>query len=410
MLPLEEILDFQGDLKRLSKENAHRLEQSILAHGFSAPVFVWVDPDGRSYALDGHQRCRVLRRMRDEDGYEIPPLPVDYIEAESEREARAKLLSITSQYGEFDLDVVEKWISELDAELAETLRLVDTEISFGAGPEDETSGDDELPDGAPAFTERGDILELGRHRIICGDATDGEDVKNLLLEVKPHLMITDPPYGVDYHPEWRAEAGVNKNRRKMGRVENDARVDWREAWKLFPGDVAYVWHAGIYAGIVSESLQSVGYEIRAQIIWAKDRFALSRGHYHWQHEPCWYAVRDNGHWVGDRSQTTLWRINARDDEGHGHSTQKPLECMRRPILNNSSPGQAVYDPFLGSGTTLIAAEKEGRACYGIEINPKYVDITVARYVQWCSENSHDITVKKNGEIIDAERLMCAVTD
>ena len=100
--------------------------------------------------------------------------------------------------------------------------------------------------------------------------------------------------------------------------------------------------------------------MRAQIIWAKDRFALSRGHYHWQHEPCWYAVRgaSKSNWVGDRKQSTLWHINAREDDGHGHGTQKPVECMRRPIENNSSPGQAVYEPFSGSGTTIIAAEDD----------------------------------------------------
>ncbi|XWQ69161.1 DNA methyltransferase [Sinorhizobium meliloti] len=106
------------------------------------------------------------------------------------------------------------------------------------------------------------------------------------------------------------------------------------------------------------SLEACGFQIRSQIIWAKDRFALSRGDYHWQHEPCWYAVRQKGNWCGDRSQSTLWTIPSRDDSGHGHSTQKPVEAMRRPMQNNSSAGQAVYDPFVGSGTTLIAAEMD----------------------------------------------------
>ena len=148
---------------------------------------------------------------------------------------------------------------------------------------------------------------------------------------QPHLMVTDPPYGVDYDPAWRGRAGVNANTGKMGRVANDDRADWREAWALFPGEVAYVWHAGRFASTVQDSLEACGFEIRAQIIWGKDRFALSRGHYHWQHEPCWYAVRGTAHWSGDRSQSTLWRIPAREDGGHGHGTQKPVECMRRPM-------------------------------------------------------------------------------
>lgn len=162
---------------------------------------------------------------------------------------------------------------------------------------------------------------------------------------KPHLIVTDPPYGVDYDPEWRAKAGVNKNRGKMGLVKNDDRADWSEAWALFSGDVAYVWHAGRYASAVQGSLDVAGFDVRSQIVWAKDRFALSRGDYHWQHEPCWYAVRDKGkgHWSGDRKQTTLWAIpNRNQDAETVHGTQKPVECMRRPILNNASRGQAVY--------------------------------------------------------------------
>ena len=138
-------------------------------------------------------------------------------------------------------------------------------------------------------------------------------------------MVTYPPYGVEYDPEWRKEAGVNKNDGKMGEVQNDDRADWSEAWSISPSVVAYVWHAGRYASVVQSSLEQCDFDIRNQIIWVKDRFALSRGHYHWQHEPCWYAVRKGNKslWKGDRSQSTTWDINARDDSGHGHGTQKP---------------------------------------------------------------------------------------
>jgi DNA modification methylase len=192
-------------------------------------------------------------------------------------------------------------------------------------------------------------------------------------------MATDPPYGVEYDPAWRAKAGVNLSRAKLGKVANDDRADWREAWSLFPGSVAYVWHAGRHASTVQESLQAAGFEVRSQIIWSKERFALSRGHYHWQHEPCWYAVRGSANWQGDRKQSTVWHINAREDRGLGHGTQKPVECMKRPLENNSSPGQAIYEPFCGSGTTIIEAEMTGRACHAIELSPAYVDVAVRRW-------------------------------
>lgn len=237
------------------------------------------------------------------------------------------------------------------------------------------------PDATPEpptdpVTRPGDVWILGRHRITCGDSTSATDVDRLLDGVKPHLMVTDPPYGVEYDP-----TRTSNNPLKAGKVLNDDRADWREAWALFPGDVAYVWHASMFSHVVLESLEACGFEHRAMIVWAKDRFTLSRGHYHWQHEPCWYAVKKcgTGHWAGDRKQSTLWSIKAREDDGHGHGTQKPVECMRRPIENNSSPGQAVYEPFSGSGTTIIAAEQTGRCCYAIELNPAYVDVAVRRW-------------------------------
>jgi DNA modification methylase len=244
------------------------------------------------------------------------------------------------------------------------------------------------PDEVPAVRATeiipGDLFTLGRHRLICGDSTNPQHVDRVLAGVKPHLMVTDPPYGVEYDPAWRNRAdranGKPYGARAVGQVMNDGQADWRDAWVLFPGDVAYVWHAGRHASAVQDSLEFAQFEIRCQVIWAKPRFAISRGHYHWQHEPCWYAVKKGGtgHWSGDRSQTTLWTI-AHNKSETGHGTQKPVECMRRPIENNSSQGQAVYEPFSGSGTTIIAAEQTGRACYAIELNPSYCQVAIDRW-------------------------------
>jgi DNA modification methylase len=216
-------------------------------------------------------------------------------------------------------------------------------------------------------------------------------------------MVTDPPYGVEYDPSWRAEAGVNRNRQKMGEVTNDDRSDWGDAWALSPATVAYVWHGGLHAGTVQESLERVGLEVRSQIVWVKDRFALGRGSYHWRHEPCWFAVRagSTASWCGDRKQQTvweagslppyeyllelfeamrdassIWEIPARDDAGHGHGTQKPVECMERPLRNHTGD---VYEPFAGSGTTIIAAERQSRVCYAMELEPKYVQVCIDRW-------------------------------
>lgn len=215
-------------------------------------------------------------------------------------------------------------------------------------------------------------------------------------------MVTDPPYGVNYDTEWRRKDGINKSWQKCaeGKVENDDRADWSEAYSLFPGHIVYVWHGSLHSSEVAQNLESCGFKIRSQIIWAKNNLVIGRGDYHWQHEPCWYGVRGTGNWCGDRKQSTLWKIENMhrtqgkvDDGKTNHSTQKPVECMRRPILNNSSPGQAVYDPFLGSGTTLIAAEETGRICYGMEISPVYVDVIVQRWENFTGKKSELVSKK-----------------
>lgn len=211
-------------------------------------------------------------------------------------------------------------------------------------------------------------------------------------------MVTDPPYGVNYDPNWRLRVGVNKKHQKLasGKVENDHEADWSDAWALFPGNVAYIWHGGLHAHTVAENLIKAGYEIKAQIIWAKPSLVIGRGNYHWQHEPCWYAVKAGAkhNYVGDRKQTTLWHIEnmhssqgSVDDGKTNHSTQKPVACMQRPIVNNSEAGDTVYDPFCGSGTTVIACEVMKRKCAAIELNPIYVDMIIRRWQKFTGKQA-----------------------
>jgi DNA modification methylase len=237
---------------------------------------------------------------------------------------------------------------------------------------------------ANATTAPGDLWFLGRHRLLCGDATDPATVARLLAGIVPGIMVTDPPYGVSYDPKWRQEAAaaghLSYSARRTGEVRNDDRADWSAAWALFPGAVVYAWApAGPPQAVHQAALESAGFEVRIQIIWAKSHFPISRGHYHVRHEPCFYAVR-RGHsagWVGDRKQTTLWESHLDPNAPGGHSTQKPVELMARPMRNHAAPD--VYEPFAGSGTTLIAAEQLGRRCFAMEIEPRYCDVVRARW-------------------------------
>lgn len=364
---------------RNPRKNDHVVDQmaaAITEFGFRIPIIA----RSTGEVVDGHLRLKAALRL----GLETVPVILADDLTPAQIKAFRILANRSATWADWDEDLLALEMEELrDSEIDALLTGFNQDeidaLLAEATPQGNTDPDDVPEVPAEPVSKPGDVWVLGNHRIMCGDSTNAEHVSLLLGLVKPHLMVTDPPYGVEYKPEWRAQAGVNKNKAKMGEVLNDDRADWREAWALFPGDVAYVWHAGLFAGVVADSLAACGFSVRSQIVWAKDRFALSRGHYHWQNEPCWYAVKGTGHWQGDRSQSTLWPIKSRDDSGVGHGTQKPVECMKRPIENNSSPGQAVYEPFSGSGTTIIAAEMTGRCCFAMELNPAYVDVAVKRW-------------------------------
>jgi len=258
------------------------------------------------------------------------------------------------------------------------------ELAMLLGPQEGLTDPDAVPDVRATDIQAGDLFELGAHRLLCGDSTSADDVTRLLAGTVPFLMVTDPPYGVNYDPAWRnveaAKGNLAYAARRVGQVMNDDRADWREAWVLFPGDVVYSWHpAGAPSLEHAAALQDSGFAIRMQIIWAKSNFPIGRGDYHVRHEPCWYAVREGrpAHRTDDRTQTTLWEINLDKNVEGGHSTQKPVECMARPIRNHQCT--VVYDPFLGSGTTLIAAEQLRRAAFTIELAPVYCQASIDRW-------------------------------
>lgn len=332
------------------------------------------------HLIDGHAR----REWAIENKTEMPVLVGEW-EEKDEKKILATLDPIAAMAEQTNETLLEL-LDGLESNSEELLKWASESINLLTGPD--LKGGLTDPDDVPKEPENpvsvlGDLWVLGNHRLICGDSTQADTVSKLLGPVKPHLMVTDPPYGVEYDADWRNKAlrsdGSPIGGRAIGKVKNDNKADWREAWALAPCDVAYVWHAGLFAATVAESLIASGFKLRSQIIWAKSNFAIGRGDYHWHHEPCWYAVKGTGHWTGDRKQSTLWQIDKPRKSETGHSTQKPVECMRRPMENNSSPGQAVYEPFSGSGTTIIAGEQIGRHVYAIELNPAYVDMAIMRW-------------------------------
>jgi DNA modification methylase len=385
--PIASLIPSARNARTHSDAQVAQLEASVREWGWTMPVLV----DEAGSIIAGHGRVLAAARMG------LDEVPTMVARGWSEAQKRAYVIADNklTENGGWDDALLRVELQDLEAMGFDALLTGFTAAEIKAMGTVGKTDSDEVPEApAIAVSKPGDVWMLGEHRLLCGDATSAADVALALGGSAPHLMVTDPPYGVDYDPDWRNRApniGWSRSR-SIGTVENDARSDWRDAWALFSGDVVYAWHPpGAMQVSHFEALVATGFEIRMQIIWAKPHFPIGRGNYHVQHEPCWYAVRkgNTAHWQGDRKQTTLWEIANRtafkggmdgvEDNWSGHSTQKPVECMRRPIENNSAGGDAVYDPFVGSGTTIIAAEMTGRACRALEINPAYVDVAVLRW-------------------------------
>ena len=253
-------------------------------------------------------------------------------------------------------------------------------------------------------------------------------------------MVTDPPYGIELDSEWRDRAGLNTapgqkrtraskatakgnpqypaessymKHRTEGHTETtisgDTRADWSQAFELVPSfQVAYVWHASKFTREVLNGLLRMGFKHHQQIIWDKTRTVLTRTLYWFQHEPCWFVRKKNAPWFGKAGEnSTIWAsaspkfiMGGSDEEKYDHPTQKPVELMRRPILNHLKRGELVYEPFLGSGTTLAAAELTERVCCGIELDPKYVDVIVQR---WQTLSGKEATLEGDGRTFEKVR-------
>ena len=378
-IQISELKEYEHNPRRIGQKEFEKLVSSIKEDGYHQRIIVNQD----NVIIGGHQRKKALLEAGLKQSDTVEVLIPDRILTQKELD-RINIRDNLS-FGEYDFDILANRFN------------VETLVDFGL-PGDMLVGfdDDNLladSEDSPELetlpanpkAKLGDVYILGNHRLMCGDSTNPQHVDKLLNGTNPILMVTDPPYGVNYNPEWREE--VYKGDRNTGKVLNDDRYDWSDAYSLFTGDIAYIWHPASYTHKFAESIENNGFDLINLIIWNKQHFVLSRGDYHHKFEPCWYAVRkcQKHNWQGRRDQSTIWDIDNNNygakakEEQTGHGTQKPLECMLRPIINNSKKGQSVYDPFGGSGTTLIACEKSDRNCYMMELSTAYVDIIINRW-------------------------------
>jgi len=375
-IKLSQLKEYPNNPRKITKEMLDKLASHIKEDGYHQRIIV----DNDYTIIGGHQRKKALYMAGYDDETEIEVL----MSSRKLTPAEIDRLNIRDNlaFGEYDFEV-----------LTERFDLNEL-LSFGMDKDmlapifdkailEEIGEEEEIEVLAEATARLGDIYVLGSHRLMCGDSTNPQHVEKLMAGASPILMVTDPPYGVEYDPKWRIERGATST----GKVLNDDRYDWFDAYALFTGDIAYIWHSAKYTHKFAEHIENSGFELISLIFWNKHMHVLSRGDYHNKHEPVWYGVRrgKNHNWQGKRDQSTVWDIDNNiygsktKEESTGHGTQKPLECMLRPILNNSAQGQSVYDPFGGSGTTLIACERSKRNCYMMELSPAYVDVIIKRW-------------------------------
>ncbi|HQC64815.1 MAG TPA: DNA modification methylase [Anaerolineaceae bacterium] len=358
---IKDLVPYVANPRQITDKQAKDLKASLDKFGLAEPITINTD----NTIIGGHQRKKILENLVGVDpDYEVDVwVPDRELSIDEMRELNVRLNKNVAGWdfdtlaNNFELDDLLDWGFEKSD--------LDLDLWMPDPPEDAEPQIDRAEELREIWgVETGQLWQLGEHRLICGDCTDRAVVERLLGDDKPSLMVTDPPYGVEYESE-------------KGVVTNDDRFDWSDAYNLFSGDVAYVWHGERTSLDVGINLRSCGFEIRSRIVWVKPSLTMGRGHYHFQHEGAWYAVKTGAvsHWCGDHKQSTVWNI---DRENHQHPTVKPIECMERPIKNHES--EFVYDPFLGSGTTLIACERLGRKCRAVEISPAYVAVAIQRWV------------------------------
>ncbi|MGA3031319.1 MAG: ParB N-terminal domain-containing protein [Candidatus Limnocylindrales bacterium] len=421
-VPIDLLRPDPANPRRISDEELDALERSIRQFGFVQPVLAR-RADGT--VIGGHQRLVAARRLG------LETVPVAWLDLSVEQ-ARLLNLALNKISGSWDDALLARLLADLQA-------TPDLDLSLSGFGEDEIADllrglevrekrervesfdlDEALEEARRApRAKSGDLWVLGDHRLACGDATDPATVDRLLDGAEPRLLATDPPYGVSLDGSWRdgvynalgpaektymridgqlpgedatQEPGGAHGRTRGHRhtsISGDTRVDWSEAFALVPSlAVGYIWHAGVHAAEVAEGLERIGFEIVAQVIWDKGLFAMGRSWYHWSHEPCW-VVRKKGakvRFYGSRDQATIWHapspkmiMSGSAEPRLDHPTQKPLVLFETPIHNHLRAGEALYEPFCGSGTALVAAERCGARCYAVEIDPIYVEVALARW-------------------------------
>ncbi len=364
--------------RRHPKAQGEALKGLLQEIGYADALLARETPDGLML-IDGHLRAETTPKT------EVPVLVLDLDEAEADKLLLTldPLAAMAEMDGAATQALLEGVQTESDGVRAMLAGLQD-EAQRLLGPEEGLTDPDDVPEDVEPIAKRGDVWACGDHRVMCGDSTDEADVARLMAEEKARLMVTDPPYGVGYetavqNPRWRKDRLPIAN----DDIGDDQAAFWTAAFSPWPleGD-AYVFSpSGPPISTLCASIEAAGIEHRQWLIWVKNQLVLGRSHYHYKHEHIFYGWRGKTSWNGSRKEDSVWEVN-RPMSSPEHPTMKPVALCERAIENSSRSGTIVLDPFLGSGTIMIAAERLGRRCYGMEIEPRYVDVAVKRWEEF----------------------------
>lgn len=358
--------------RKLTVKGLNDLEKSIKKFGVAEPLVVNTD----LMLCGGHGRKKILERLNitEVDCY----LPEKKLSQKEFNELGIRLNKNIA--GEFDFDILAN-----EFELPELLEwgFEEKELDLNLWNEIDETKLDEVPEVPKvAVSKLGDLFEIdGKHRVMCGDSTKAEDVEKLMDGQKADMVFTDPPYNVDYEGYTKDKLTIGNDAMGCKEYEDfltDVFLNYRKFSK--DGCGFYICHASAWQNLTENCMNKAGIIMRNQIIWAKNTFAWGMGRYKFQHEPIFYAYvkGKSDAWYGDKSQSTLWEVN-KPSRSEEHPTMKPIELINKALSNSSKMGDVVSDLFLGSGSTLIACQQTNRKCFGMEIDPVYIDVILKRY-------------------------------
>lgn len=413
--PLDSFIELQEDFKKTDADKLSKLQMLIITRGFKYSFKVWKDENGKLWIIDAHQRRKALMGLRSY-GFHIPEIPYEQIQASNKREAVEEIAAYNSEFAQKNPDTLlfNKYningndlakfnlgyeIKQTDFSIAgEKLFSSGTEISEAQEAIDIVSQDDERK----IFVQPGDVFLLGNNRLMCGDCRSKKDVAILMDGKVADMILTDPPYNVDYEG-----CGESKLTIQNDSMENDLFLRFLQSVFnvmfsiLKSGGSFYVFHADSEGENFRRAIRETGFKIAQCCIWVKDSLVMGRQDYQWQHEPCLYGWKPGAahFWNSDRKQTTIWNF-AKPKANRIHPTMKPIALMAYPIVNSSKNGDIVVDLFSGSGSTIMACQQTDRVGYGMEIDPKYVAATIRRFMAMFPQQP--ISLNRNGTVLSAE--------